>query len=124
MLKPSLPATKRLILLVDDEPLVRAGTALMLEELGHRVVQALTAVQGLVLLEENNAIEMLITDFRMPDMDGLQFIARAKEMRPAVTALLMTGYNADDPRFADVATPRLAKPFGFDALEAALLKAL
>lgn len=107
-------------MLVDDEPLVRLGTALLLEEFDHRVIQASNAAEGLKLLEENGAIELLITDFRMPGIDGMEMIAQAKAMRPAIKTLLMTGYEADDERFAGLDTPRLAKPFGIEALEAAL----
>lgn len=120
MQEPVLPAATGSILLVDDEPLVRAGTALLLEEIGYDVVQASTAAEGLQRLKENDAIEILITDFRMPDMNGAEMIALAKQMLPEIRAILMTGYDADDERFADVAAPRLSKPFSLDDLETAL----
>jgi len=113
----------RRILLVDDEPLVRSGTALMLDELGHMVTEASSGQQGLDALAQDDAIDLVITDFRMPDMDGIEFIARAKEARSELAAVMMTGYAADDPRFETVDFPRLEKPFGLDALEAALAKA-
>ena len=109
-----------LILLVDDEPLVRLGTAMLLEELDHRIIQAATAAEGLKLLKENAGVDLLITDVRMPDMDGMEMIAQAKAMRPTIKTMLMTGYDADDERFACLDAPKLAKPFGLDALEIAL----
>jgi CheY-like chemotaxis protein len=117
-LSPSAPG--RLILLVDDEALVRMGVALLLEELDHRVLQAANASQGLQLLSENKDIEILITDFRMPDMDGISFIERAREISPTIFAILTTGYAANDSRFGDLDVPRLTKPFGITELEAAL----
>ena len=111
------PAAPRVILLVDDEPLVRMGVALLLEELGHKVLQASTAAQAMQLLGENDDIEILMTDFRMPDIDGLEMIAKAKAVSPSIRTVLMTGYAVDDERFAFTNTPRLAKPFGIRDLE-------
>jgi CheY-like chemotaxis protein len=112
--------SQRLILLVDDEALVRMGTASLLEELDFRVLQASSAAQALQLLAEHRDIEILITDFRMPDMDGMELIERAKHILPDVCAILMTGYAADDARFENMTTPRLGKPFGLTDLEQAL----
>ena len=114
------PAAQCVILLVDDEPLVRMGVALLLEELDYSVLQASTAAQALDLLSENPDVGILMTDFRMPDCDGLEMIARAKEVSPSIKAILMTGYSADDDRFAVSDAPRLAKPFGIAELEQAL----
>ena len=114
------PAAQCVILLVDDEPLVRMGVALLLEDLDYSVLQASTAAQALDLLSENPDVGILMTDFRMPDCDGLEMIARAKEVSPSIKAILMTGYSADDDRFAVSNTARLAKPFGISELEQAL----
>lgn len=116
------PAAPRVILLVDDEPLVRMGVALLLEELDHKVLQASTAAQAMQLLGENEGVEILMTDFRMPDTDGLEMIAKAKAVSPSIRAVLMTGYAVDDERFALTDIPRLAKPFGIAELEQALLE--
>lgn len=116
-------ASRRVILLVDDEPLVRMGTALLLEELDHCVVQASSAAQALELLAENVSIDIIITDFRMPDMDGLELIGRARQERPTIPAILMTGYASDDARFTSLDFPRISKPFGISEIEAALERA-
>lgn len=116
----SSKSPQHLVLLVDDEPLVRMGTAALIEELGFAVVQASTGAQALQLLAEHDAIEILITDFRMPDLDGMELIARAKDLQPDLRAVLMTGYAADDARFAELESPRLAKPFGITDLENAI----
>lgn len=112
------------ILLVDDEALVRAGTAMMLDELGHVVVEASSAKQALELLADDAGFDLLMTDFKMPDMDGLEMVERARQRGPAVPVILMTGYSAGDERFTDVGMPRLEKPFGLDALEVVLREAL
>lgn len=108
------------VLLVDDEPLVRMGVAYLLEELDYLVLQASTATQALELLSGNTAIDILMTDFRMPDCDGLEMISRAKAISPTIKSVLMTGYAMDDDRFAVTDTPRLAKPFGIAELERVL----
>ena len=113
-------ASGRVILLVDDEPLVRMGIAMLLEELDHRVVQASSAKQALELLAENDDVDIIITDFRMPDMDGLEMIGQARQSRPAIPAILMTGYAPDDERFASLDFPRICKPFGISEIEDAL----
>lgn len=108
------------ILLVDDEALVRAGTAMMLDELGHSVVEASSGKAGLQILAEDDAIGVLMTDYHMPDMNGLEFIDHAKKIRSDLLAILMTGYSSEDTRFASSDIFRIEKPFGLDELERAL----
>jgi CheY-like chemotaxis protein len=108
------------ILLVDDEALVRAGTAMMLDELGHSVVEASSGKTGLQILAEDDAISVLMTDYNMPDMNGLEFIDHAKKIRSDLLAILMTGYSSEDTRFASSDIFRIEKPFGLDELERAL----
>jgi CheY-like chemotaxis protein len=111
------------ILLVDDEMLVRSGTAMMLDELGHDVTEAVSGKQALALIGDHPRYDLLITDFRMPDMDGMELIAAARKFIPGLKAILMTGYDADDPRFADLQAGSLSKPFGLADLEEALARA-
>lgn len=111
------------ILLVDDEVLVRAGTAMMLDELGHEVTEASSGKQALAILNDHPHFDLLISDFRMPDMDGMEMIAEARKLVPELKAILMTGYDADDPRFAELQAGSLSKPFGLEDLETAILGA-
>ena len=99
------------LLLVDDEELVRAGTAEMLEDFGYTVVQAGSGAEALLLLRENPArISALVTDFLMPGMTGAALAAEAREISPGLPVLLITGYLANpEPGAEDL--PRLAKPF-------------
>jgi CheY-like chemotaxis protein len=111
------------ILLVDDEVLVRSGTAMMLDELGHDVIEASSGKQALEILADHPHFDLVVTDYRMPDMDGLELISAARNVVPVLKTVLMTGYEADDPRFADLQAATLSKPFGLDDLEAALRQA-
>lgn len=105
------------ILLVDDEPLVRSGTAFMLDELGHIVTEASSAQQALDIIASGEEFDIVMTDYRMPDMDGAELAARVKADYPDIGIVIMTGYSADDPRLADFQANCLEKPFGLDELE-------
>jgi len=113
-----LPTRPLSILLVDDEELVRRGTAEMLRELGHRVIEAEGGAEALQLLAAEPDIEALVTDYKMPRMDGAELAARVRRARPALPILLISGYTgAADPIEG---LPRLNKPFGLSELADAL----
>jgi CheY-like chemotaxis protein len=97
------------ILLVDDEALVRRATADMLQEIGHEVVEAASANAALKLLEEREDIDLLVTDYLMPGTRGNELIEKARESRPDLKAVLITGYAriAADQK----GVSRLSKPF-------------
>jgi PAS domain S-box-containing protein len=102
------------VLLVDDEPLVRAATAEMIIEAGHQVVQAETGRGALERLRSQN-FDVLVTDYAMPGMTGTQLAAEAHRIDPRLPVLLITGY-ADLADEAAGGLPRLAKPFKQSAL--------
>ena len=98
------PAT---ILLVDDEDVVRAATAEMLEDVGYTVLQADSGPAALAILRNNESIDLLITDYLMPGMNGVELIRNARNVRPSLLALIISGYStiaegpgADLPRLA------------------------
>jgi signal transduction histidine kinase len=99
------------LLLVDDESLVRVGTAEMLEEFGYEVLQAGSGHEALILLrEQRDRVRALVTDFLMPGMTGAALAKEARRIRPDLPVLLITGYlNSADALPDDL--PRLAKPF-------------
>ncbi len=119
----SKPEVSSKVLLVDDEMLVRAGTAIMLDELGHDVTEASSGKQALELLAEHPHFDLIVTDFRMPEMDGMVLISESRKIVPGLKAVLMTGYEANDPRFAELGTTSLNKPFSLADLETAVCKA-
>ncbi|MFN3387528.1 MAG: ATP-binding protein [Allosphingosinicella sp.] len=99
------------LLLVDDEELVRAGTAEMLEDFGYTVVQAGSGAEALLILRENPArISALVTDFLMPGMTGAALAGEARQIAPGLPVLLITGY-LNNPEGGAEDLPRLAKPF-------------
>jgi signal transduction histidine kinase/CheY-like chemotaxis protein len=106
------------VLLVDDEELVRSGTAEMLRHLGHRVAEAESGNQALLALAEDPSIEAVITDYRMPRMDGADLAQRIRMGRPGIPILLISGYTGSADAIEGL--PRLNKPFGLGDLAEAL----
>jgi len=126
---PSVPAPgtgsaknkTRRILVVDDDPAVRALVAAQLEELGHQVETASGAAQALEMLHTSQAgkakVQLVVSDVMMPVTDGCELARRVRETWPALPVLFMTG-QTEDPRLKN--EPLIAKPFNLAALAAAL----
>ncbi|RME29502.1 MAG: response regulator, partial [Candidatus Zixiibacteriota bacterium] len=87
----SIPNEK--ILLVDDDPNLLAGLRRQFRGT-YRVVTAEGGKQGLVALQEQGPFAVLISDMRMPEMNGIQFLMKAKEVSPDTVRMMLTG-NAD-----------------------------
>ncbi|HYF53559.1 MAG TPA: ATP-binding protein [Salinarimonas sp.] len=111
------------ILLVDDDALVLAGTAAMLEDLGHRVVEAATGEAALARLAADPDLDLVITDHAMPGMTGLELAERLRAGWPRLPILLASGH-AELPERAGLSLARIAKPFGRDELAEAVHEAL
>jgi len=117
---PVSPTSRRLfVLVVDDDLLVLENTAAMLEDLGHTVVEACSGEEALVLLHRMHTVDLVVTDYAMPCMTGLQLANAVAAERPGTVILLSTGY-AELPSDARSSLPRLSKPFD----QAALAKAI
>jgi two-component system, cell cycle response regulator CpdR len=96
----------RVVLLVDDDPLVRAVAAEMLEDLGCEVVTAAGGRHAIDTLLANDRIEILITDVNMPDMDGFAVAQAATHMRKELKVIILSGRESDGRGF-----PLVRKPF-------------
>ncbi|MET1112459.1 MAG: PAS domain S-box protein [Allosphingosinicella sp.] len=96
------------ILLVDDEPLVRASTADMLTDLGYEVVEADSGHDALALIDLRRP-DMVITDHLMPGLSGTDLALILAAERPGLPVLIVSGYAELDGLPADL--PRLTKPF-------------
>lgn len=111
------------ILVVDDDALITLNTADILSDLGHTVLEAFSAHEALSLMEQHPDIDVLITDFGMPGMNGLELVEAARRKKPDLPVLLTTGY-AELPQHGDIALARLEKPFREDELLASLSQLL
>ncbi len=103
------------ILFVDDDPLIAMSTTEMLEDLGHRVIGASSALHALDILKSEQPIDLMVTDHVMPGMTGIELAAATRQVRPSLPILLATGY-AELPEGTQVDLPRLAKPYHQDQL--------
>ena len=103
------------ILFVDDDPLIAMSTTEMLEDLGHRVIGASSALHALDILRSEQPIDLMVTDHVMPGMTGIELAAATRQVRPSLPILLATGY-AELPEGTQVDLPRLAKPYHQDQL--------
>jgi CheY-like chemotaxis protein len=114
-------APKVRVLLVDDDAEVRTVTAAYLSELGHRVVEAADGSSALDILKADDQLDVLIADFAMPGMTGTDLADKAREIRPGLGILLVTGY-ADPKRLPD-GYLMLHKPFSRTDLAAKVTEA-
>lgn len=110
------------ILTVDDDDLVRATTAEMLEDLGYQVVQARSGSEALRVLNERT-FDLMITDHAMPHMTGAQLIGRVRERWPSLPIVMATGY-AELPAGVRLDVRRLAKPYSQASLADAVTSVL
>jgi CheY-like chemotaxis protein len=105
-----------LVLVVDDVESVRRLIRRVLEHGGHRVLEARDGVEALACLAENPAVELVLTDLRMPNMDGWELATRLSGRSPRVPVLFMSGF--DEHLASDtVAGPVLPKPFTSERLD-------
>jgi PAS domain S-box-containing protein len=114
------------ILLVDDHPEVRATTAALLRELGHDITEASSGAEALAILKnKRQKIDILLSDYAMPQLSGTDLLAKARHMHPDLPALLITGYaDAEEIRERPEDVAILSKPFNPEDLEATLLQAV
>ena len=116
------------ILLVDDEETVRGFLKRGLEIDGHAVVTATDGSDGLDrLTEADGAFDLMLTDIRMPLMDGIALALAAKRDFPNLTILLMTGFadQRERARGLDaIVTDVLTKPFSLADLRSTVNRAL
>jgi PAS domain S-box-containing protein len=103
------PSGKGVVLLVDDEDLVRLSTADMLIELGYDVVEAASAEEALRLLNRGLNPDILVTDHLMPGLSGTDFAVQLRSERRAIKVLVVSGYAETAGIASDL--PRLTKPF-------------
>ncbi len=113
---PRLPSG-RVVLLAEDELLLRMSAARGLERLGYRVRQAADGEAALARLEEGRP-DLLISDIRMPGLDGIELARRARQRHPGLPVLLVTGYADEAARAAVPAlgVAVLEKPFTLKSL--------
>ena len=116
------------ILVADDEEAIRSLVARALKQDGHEVMTACDGADALELLgRENGAFELLLTDIRMPVMDGIALALAAARDFPDVTILLMTGFADQRERASNlnaIVHDVVTKPFSVADIRTAVADAL
>ena len=106
------------ILVAEDEAMLRVIAVEMLEDAGFKVFEAGDGVEALELLKSNPQIVLLVSDIKMPRMDGYALVEASLALKPDLKVLLMTGYAQEPP--ASVLKARefqiLHKPFNLEKL--------
>ena len=114
------------ILLVDDEPKVRASIRRLLEKLEYRVIEADDATSALALIASaSTPTDLVLTDIVLQGMSGRELAVRLSIEHPGVRLLLMSGYSADSMQLKDGEVAKfLHKPISLEALAARVSGAL
>ncbi|WVV62967.1 ATP-binding protein [Pseudomonas batumici] len=117
--EPPVAAIDESVMVVEDDPAVRMLVLNVLDELGYTVHPAADARTALPLLESSLRIDLLVTDVGLPGMNGRQLAEVARQHRPGLKVLFMTGYAekaAERQGFLEPGMDLIAKPFTLDAL--------
>ena len=105
------------VLVAEDEPLVRMVTVEILRESGYDVMEAGDGLEALEVFRAS-AVDFLITDIQMPRMNGYQLVETVIQRWPKVKILLVTGYARDSVPavIANAPISTIHKPFDIDRL--------
>ena len=106
------------LLIAEDNSIIRKIFKEALETDGYRVLDAGTGVEALDLIKRE-PVDVLLTDVRMPEMDGIELLERAREVKPDLRAIVITGDNTSNTiisAFRNHACDLLLKPFSVNEL--------
>jgi PAS domain S-box-containing protein len=107
------------VLVIEDEPVVRGVIVEMLVGIGYQAVEAVDGPAGLKILCTDQRIDLLVTDVGLPGMNGRQVADQAREIRPELKILFITGYAenaAISDGFLQAGMELVTKPFDLDHL--------
>jgi DNA-binding NtrC family response regulator len=114
------------VLLVEDEAVLRELAAENLQEAGYNVIEAGDGADGLEVLQSDTPIDILLSDIRLPGMNGYQLAEAGRALRPDLKIILMTGYAPGPmpPALHEAVYRVLQKPFELDVLPGMVAAAL
>ena len=114
---PSADTTTH-ILLVEDEAFLRELVMEGLQDAGFNVLEASDGTTGVQALKSDQRIDVLLSDIKLPDIDGYQVAEAARTLRPGLKVILMTGYAPSPlpPALQSVVYRVLQKPFSLETL--------
>jgi PAS domain S-box-containing protein len=117
--EPRATQAGEVVLVVEDEAVVRSLIVEQLSELGYAPVEAIDGYKGLDLLRSGQRVDLLVTDIGLPGLNGRQLADAARVLRPELKVLFMTGYAENAALASGFLEPGMAmitKPFAMDAL--------
>lgn len=102
------------VLVIEDDPAVRLLVLQVLSELGYQAIETADGRQAIPVLQSDRALDLVVTDVGLPGLNGRQLAEIARERRPDLPILFMTGYAgqaADQARFLEPGMELISKPF-------------
>ncbi|MBB5045284.1 CheY-like chemotaxis protein [Rhodopseudomonas rhenobacensis] len=115
------------VLIADDEESMRVMVARAIALDGHDIVTAQDGAEALEILNDKGAFDLLLTDIKMPIMDGIALALAAAQQFPGLTIVLMTGFADQRERASGldaIVSDVIRKPFSVAEIRAAVAKAL
>ena len=115
------------LLVVDDERNIRARLASFLESYGHIVQTAESGEEALELLANNGPVDLVLTDYKMAEVNGLELLQQIRRQAPETTVILMTAYGTIENAVAAMkagAYDYLVKPFSLEQIQHVMDRAL
>jgi DNA-binding NtrC family response regulator len=114
------------ILVVDDEPKICEFLGILLGREGYRTDSAYNAADALAQIEQNS-YDLVLTDLKMPGMDGFELITRLKKIRPDLPVIMITGYATVETAVQALrygVDDYVTKPFNIDELRKVIARSL
>jgi DNA-binding NtrC family response regulator len=118
---------KKTILLAEDDDGNRRIIAEILEDMGYEVIAEAGGSSALSVIKRGVDIDLVITDYRMPDMSGLDLVMELRRILPNVPVIMMTAYGSIENYFKSMSLgvfEYVNKPIGKDEFERIVKKAL
>lgn len=113
------------VLYVDDEAINLELFQLSFEDL-FEIIVAESGMEGLEIVSQNDGIDLIISDMRMPGISGMEFISRTKQLKPEIPCIILSGY--DKSKEIDVALENklivdyMMKPFDRNKIQQTINK--
>ncbi len=112
-------AAEKIILLADDEIMLRDLLAELLESYGYNVIKVISGVEALKILTEEIKVNLAIIDYNMPEMDGLECIKKIRELKFKIPIILSSGsisWNSEDKYRSEGIDAVVSKPYEFETM--------
>ena len=114
------------LLIIDDESIVGKRLHQILTKMGYVVEAYVDPIQAMSAAEKE-PFDIVVTDLKMQEMDGLEVLRRVKKLRPSTRVIIITGYaemDTADSAFKEGVFDFIPKPFRLDVIKEAILNAV